>query len=153
MHCKGRRQLRAKGSTRRRMWKSHRSSGIGWKSLEAGVLLAHNAQRRNRAGQKVQSLLEACQNLSSPFRATDVSYKPLAFSAIGVGHIGTPAYWKGPMQIYRRSSGLFHQMGRSRALGYYHRTKDTQLRLAFHSMEVWYPESPGVKQWETIRQS
>ena len=105
------------------MWKSLRSSGIGGKSLEAGVLLAHNAQRRNRAGQKVQSLSGARQNLSSPIRATEVSYKLLAFSAMRVGHIGTPAHWKGPMQIYRRSSGLFHQMGRSRALGYYHRTK------------------------------
>ena len=43
-------------------------------------------------------------------------------------------------------------MGRSRALGYYHITKGTQLRLAFHNMQVWYPESPGVRQWETIRQ-
>ena len=135
------------------MWKSHRSSGIGGKSLEAGVLLAHNAQRRNRASQKVQILSEARQNLSSPIRATDVSYKPGAFSAIGVGHIGTPAHWKGPMQIYHRSSGLFHQMGRSRALGYYHRTKGTQLRLSFHSMQIWYPKSLGVKQWETIQQS
>ena len=41
-------------------------------------------------------------------------------------------------------------MGRSRALGYYHRTKGTQLRLAFHSMQVWYPESLGVRQWETF---
>ena len=97
---------------------------IGARAL---ALLAHNAQRCNRAGQKVQSLLEARQNLSSPIRATDVSYKPLAFSAMGVGHIGTPAHWKGPMQIYRRSSGLFHKMGKSRALGYYHRTKGTQL--------------------------
>ena len=132
------------------MWKSHRSSSIGRKSLEVGVLLAHNAQRRNRAGQKVQSLLEARQNLSSPIRATNVGYKPLAFSAMGVGHIGTPAHLKGPMQIYRQSSGLFHQMGRSRALSYYHITKGMQLHLAFHSMQVWYSESPGVRQWETI---
>ena len=105
------------------MWKSHRSSGIGGKSLEAGVLLAHNAQRRNRTSQKMQSLLGARQNLSPPIRATEVSYKPLAFSAVGATHIGTSAHWKGVMQIYRRSSGLFHQMGRSRALGYYHKTK------------------------------
>ena len=133
------------------MWKSHWSSGIGGKSLEVGVLLAHNAKRRNRVGQKVQSLSGARQNLSSPIRATDVSYNPLAFSAMGFGHIGILAHWKGPMQIYRRSNGLFHQMGRSRALGYYHIIKGTQLRLAFHSMQVWYPESPGVRQWETIR--
>ena len=135
------------------MWKSHRSSGIGGKSLEAGVLLAHNTQRRNRTGQKVQSLSGARQNLSSPIRAAELSYKPLAFSAMGVGHIGTPAHWKGPMKIYRRSSGLFHQMGKSRALGYYHRTKGTQLRLAFHSMKVWYPESLGVRKLEIIQQS
>ena len=135
------------------MWKSHRSSGTSGKSLKAGVLLAHNAQRRNRTSQKMQSLSGARQNLSPPIRATDVSYKPLAFSAVGVGHIGTSAHWKGPMQNYRRSSGLFHQMGRSRALGYYYRTKGMQLRLVCHNMQVWYPESPGVKQWETIRQS
>ena len=126
------------------------AQALAGKVLRQGLLLAHNVQRCNRAGQKVQSLSEARQNLSSPIRATDVSYKPLAFSALGVGHIGTPAHWKGPMQIYRRSSGLFHQMGRSRALGYYHRTKGTQLRLALHSMKVWYLESLGVRQWETI---
>ena len=71
------------------MWKSHRSSGIGGKSLEAGVLLANNAQRRNRAGQKVQSLSGACQNLSSTIQAPDVSYKPLAlFSNGGLDILG-----------------------------------------------------------------
>ena len=39
-------------------------------------------------------------------------------------------------------------MGRSRALGYYHRIKGTQLHLAFHSMQVWYPESPSVRQFD-----
>ena len=43
----------------------------------------------------MQSLSGARQNLSSPIRATDVSYKPLAFSAMGVGHIGTPAIGRG----------------------------------------------------------
>ena len=135
------------------MRKSHRSSGTGGKSLKAGVLFAHNAQRRNRTCQKVQSLSGARQNLSPHIRATDVGHKPLTFSAVGVGHIGTPAHWKGPVQIYDRSSGLFHQKGRSRALGYYHITEGTQLRLAFHNMQVWYPESPGVRQWEKIQQS
>ena len=135
------------------MWKSHRSSGIGGKSLEVGVLLAHNAQRHNRTSQKMQSLSGARQNLSPSIRASDVSYKPLTFSAVGAEHIGTSAHWKGLMQIYRHSSGLFHQMGKSRALGYYHRTKGTQLRLAYHNLQVWYPESPGVRQWEAIRQS
>ena len=135
------------------LWKSHRGSGTSGKSLKAGVLLAHNAQRRNRTSQKMQSLSGASQNLSPPIRATDVSYKPLAFSAVWARHIGTSAHWKGPMKIYCRSSGLCHQMDRSRALGYYHRTKGTQLRLACHNMQVWYPESLGVKQWEAIRQS
>ena len=135
------------------MSKSHRSSVTGGKSLKAGVLLAHNAQRRNKTSQKMQSLLRARQNLSPPIRAADVSYKPLAFSAVGVGHIRTSARWKGPMQIYCRSSGLFHQMGESRALGYNHKTKGTQIHLACHNMQVWYPESPIVRQWETIRQS
>ena len=135
------------------MWKSHRGSGTGGKSLKARVLLAHNAHRLNITSQKMQSLSGACQNLSPPIRATDVGYKPLAFSAVGARHIGTSTHWKGPMQIYRCSSGLFHQMGKIRALGYYHRTKGTQLCLACHNMQGWYPESPGVRQWEAIRQS
>ena len=97
-----------------------------WREKYLGrVLLAHNAQRLNRTSQKRQSLSGARQNLSPPVRAIDVSYKPLAFSVVGARHIGTSAHWKGPMQIYRRSSGLFHQIGRSRALGHYHRTKIT----------------------------
>ena len=130
------------------MWKSHRGSGTSGKSLKAGVILAHNAQRRNRTSHKMQSLSGARQNLSLPIRATDVSYKPLAFSAVGIGHIRTSTHGKGPMQIYRCSSGLFHQMGRNRALGYYHRTKGTYLRLVCHNMQVWYPESPSVRQWD-----
>ena len=135
------------------MWKFYRGSGTGGKSLKAGVLLAHNAQRHNKASQKMHCLSGAHQNFSPPIRTTDVSDKPLAFSVVGARHIGTSAHLKGPMQIYRRSSVLFHQMGRSRTLGNYHRTKGTQLHLAFHNMQVWYPESPGVRQWEAIRQS
>ena len=135
------------------MWKSHHGSGIGGKSLKAGILLAHNAQRRNRTSQEMQSLSGARQNLSPPIRAADFSHKPLAFSVVGARHIRTSTHWKELMQIRRRSSGLFHQMGRSRALGYHHGTKSMQLRLACRNMQVWYPESPGVRQWETIRQS
>ena len=57
--------------------------------------MAHNAQRRNRTSQKMQSLLGARQNLSPPIRATDVSYKPLAFSTVGVGHLGPLPIGKG----------------------------------------------------------
>ena len=135
------------------MWKSHRGSGTGGKSLKVGILLAHNVQRRNRTSQEIQSLSGAGQNLSPPIRATDFSHKPLAFSVVGARHIGTSAHWKGLMQICRCRSGLFRQMGRSRALGYHQGTKGTQLHLACHNMQVWYPESPGVKQWEAIRQS
>ena len=135
------------------MWKSHRGSGTGGKNLKAGILLAHNAQTRNKTSQEMQSLSGARQNLSPPIRATNFSHKPLPFSVVGVRHIRTSAHWKGPMQICCRSSGLFHQMGRSRALGYHHRTKGTQLRLACRNMQVWYLESPGVRQWEPIRQS
>ena len=126
------------------MRKSHRSSDNGMKSLKTGILLAHNAQRRDRTSQEVQNLSGARQNLSPPIRATDFSYKPLAFSAVGARHIGTSAHWKGPVQIHHRRSGLFHQMGRSRTVGYYHITEDTQLRLALHNLQVWYPKSPGV---------
>ena len=110
---------------------------LAGKVLRQGYLLAHNAQRRNRTSQKMQSLSRARQNLSPPIQATNVSYKPLAFSVVGARHIGTFPHWKGPMQIHCRSSGLFHQMGRSQALGHYHRTKGMQLRLASHNMQVW----------------
>ena len=135
------------------MWKSHRGSGTGGKSLKVGILLAHNAQRRNRTSQEMQSLSGAHQNLSPPIRAIDFNYKLLAFSVVGARRIGTSTPWKGQMQIYHRSSGLFHQMGRSRAFGYHHGTKGTQLRLERHNMQVWYPKGPSVRQWEAIRQS
>ena len=127
-----------------RMWKSHRSSGIGGKSLKAGILLAHNAQRHNITSQEMQSLSGARKNLSPSIRAADFSHKPLTFSIVGARHIGTSAYRKGPMQIRHRSSRLLHQMGRSRALGYHHGTKGTQLRLACHNMQVWYPKGLGI---------
>ena len=126
------------------MRKSHRGSDVGRKSLKTGILLAHDAQKGDRASQEVQNLSGARQNLSPPIRAADFSYKPLTFSAVGARHIGTSAHWKGPVQIYHRSSRLFHQMGRSQTVGYFHRTEDTQLRLALHNLQVWYPKSPGV---------
>ena len=133
------------------MRKSDRSSGVGRKSLKTRILLAHNAQRRDRTSQEMKNLSGAHQNLSPPVRAIDVSHEPMALSVVRVGHIGTSAHWNGPVQIYHRSSGLFHQMGRSRTFGYYHRTEDTQLRLAFHNLQVWYLESSGVRQWKVIR--
>ena len=126
------------------MRKSHQSSGVGWESLKTGILLAHNAQRRDKTSQEMQNLSGARQNLSPLVQAFDVSHKPLALSVVGVGHIGTFAHWSGLVQIYHRGSGLFHQIGRSRTFGYYHRTEDTQLRLEFHNLQVWYPESSGI---------
>ena len=41
-------------------------SATGGKGLKAGILLAHNAHRRNRASQEMQSLSVARQNLSPP---------------------------------------------------------------------------------------
>ena len=58
------------------------------------------------------------------------------------------------MKICRRSSGLFHQMGRSRALGYHHRTKGTQLRLACHNIQVCIPRalvSDNGKQFNNLK--
>ena len=132
------------------MRKSHRSLGVGGKSLKTGILRAHNAQRHDRTSQEMQNLSGARQNLSPPIRAVNVSHKPLTLSVVGVGHIGTSAHWNGPVQIYHRSSGLFYQMSRSRTFGYYYRIEDTQLRLAFHNMQVWYPESSSVRQWKAI---
>ena len=136
------------------MRKSHRSSGIGKKSLKVRLLLAYNAQRRDKTCQEMQSLPGARQNLSPPIQAPDVGHNPLTFSVVGVGHIGTSAYWKGPMQNHHCSSGLFHQMGRSRTSGCYHITEDTQLRVAFHNMQVWHPRalvSYNGKQFDNLK--
>ena len=62
------------------------------KVLRQGYYWLTILKRRNRASQKVQSLSKARQNLSSPIRATNISYKPLAFSVLGVGHIETPTH-------------------------------------------------------------
>ena len=134
------------------MQKPHWSSGISKESLKAGILLAHHAQRRNRPSHEKQNFPGARQSLSPPIRAIDVGYKPLAFPVVWFGYIGTSAHLKEPVQVHHRSSGLFHQMGRSRTSGHYHRTEDTQLCLAIPDMQVWYPQSSGVRQWKSIRQ-
>ena len=56
-----------------------------------------------------------------------------------VEHLSEPSVDLNNEEIYPVMSEL------SRTLGYYHRTTGTQFRLAFHSMQVWYPESPGVR--------
>ena len=89
----------------------------------ARILLAHSAQRRDRPSQEMQNLPGARQSLSPPIRAIDIGHKPLAFPTVGVGHIGTSAHWKEPVQVHHRSSGLFHQMGQSRTSGHYHKQK------------------------------
>ena len=144
MRREGRRQLHTQGGTRRHLWQPHRSLDLSRKNLEAGVLLAHNAQRRDRTGQKIQSLLGACQDLSSPICAVDVSHKPLDFSTMGARHIGTPTHWNGPMQIYHCGRGLFYQMGRGRTLSNNHRIEGMQLHLVFYNMQVRDPEVPRV---------
>ena len=77
---------------------------------------------------------------------------PFAFSTMGLGYIGTSAHWKWSVQIRHRRSRLLHQVGRGRALGHNHRTKDTQFCMAGHRMQVWYPKSSGIRQRKTIRQ-
>ena len=92
------------------MRKSHRSLGISREGFKAGILLAHNTQRRNRLSLEVQDLPGARQNLSPPIQALDVSHKPMALPTVGLGHIGTSAHWEGPVQIHHRCSRLLHQM-------------------------------------------
>ena len=82
------------------MRKSHRSSDISRENFKAGILLAHNAQRRDQPSQEMQDFPRARQNLSPPIRAPDVSHKPLAFPTVGFGHIGTFGHWEGSMQIH-----------------------------------------------------
>ena len=147
------RRLHTKGGTLRYMQKPHRRSGISKKSFKARILLAHHAQRRDRPSQEMQNLPGARQSLSPPIRAINVGHKPLAFPVVGLGYIGTSAHWKEPVQVHHRSSGLFHQMGRSRTSCHYNRTEDTQLCLVIPDMQVWYPQSSGVKQWKAILQS
>ena len=40
--------------------------------------------------------------------------------------------------------------GLGRTFSHNHRTKDTQFCVASHNMQVWYPKSPGIKQWKAI---
>ena len=70
------------------MQKSHRSSSVGGKSLKTGILLAHNAQRRERTSQEIQNLSGARQNLSPPVRSIDVSHNPMALSVVGLDILG-----------------------------------------------------------------
>ena len=144
LHREGKCQLRTQRGTRRHMWQPYRRSNFGRKSPQAGILLAHDAQRRHRTSQKMQNLLRACQDLPSPIRATDLNHKPLAFSAVGIRHTRALDHWKRSMQICHYRSGLLHQMGRGRAIGNNHQEKGTQLRSAIYNMQVWNPKSIGV---------
>ena len=134
------------------MRESYRSSNISRKSLEAGILLAYNAQRRDRPSQEMQDLLGARQNIAPPVKALNVDHKPLALSIVGFGHIGTSAYWQGSVQIHNRRSRLLHQVGRGRAFSHNYRAEDTQLCVASHHMQVWYSKSLGIRQRKAIRQ-
>ena len=64
-------------------------------SLKTGILLAHNAQRRNRTSQEMQSLSGARQNLSPPIRAADFIHKPWPFQQWGLDILGPLPIGKG----------------------------------------------------------
>ena len=132
------------------MRKSYRSSNVSRKSFEAGILLAHNAQGRDRPSQEMQNMPRTRQSITPPVRAPNISHQPLALPAMGIGHSGTPAHRQGPMQVHNRRSRLLHQMGRGRSLIHHYETKDTQFCMAGHHMQVWYSASLDIRQWETI---
>ena len=77
------------------MRKPHLSSGISGKGLKAGILLAHDTQRRNRPGQEMQDLPGARQDLTPPIGALDVSHKPLTFPTMGLDILGPLPLGKG----------------------------------------------------------
>ena len=134
------------------MRESYRSSNVSRKGFEVGILLAYNTQRCDRHIQEMQNLQGARQNIAPPVKTPNISHQPLALSAMGFGHIGTSAHWQGPMQIHNRRSRLLHQVGRGRALSHNYRTEATQLCVASYHMQVWYSQSLGIRQRETIRQ-
>ena len=134
------------------MQESYRSSNISRKSLEAGVLLAYDTQRRDQPSQEMQNLSGARQDIAPPVRTLNVDHKPLALPTVRFGHIGTSAHWQGSVQIHNHRSRLLHQVGRGRALSHNYRAEDTQLCVASHHMQVWYSKSLGIRQRKAIRQ-
>ena len=74
------------------LWQPYQSQDLGSKDPKTGMLLAYNAQRRHRAGKKMQDLSGACPNLSPPLRDADLNHKSLAFSTVGARHIGAPTH-------------------------------------------------------------
>ena len=152
MHRRRRHRVCAKRSTRGHMRESYRSSNVSRKSLEARILLANNTQRCDRPSQEMQNLSGARQDITPPVRALNMNHQPLAFPAVGFGHIGISAHWQRPVQIHNRRSRLLHQMGRGRALSHNYKTEDTQLCVANHHMQVRYSKSLGIRQWKAIRQ-
>ena len=136
MHRRRRHLVLAKRSIRGHIRESYRSSNISRKSLEAGILLAYNAQRCERPSQEMQNLPGARKNIAPLVRAFNVDHKPLALPTVGFGHIGTSAHRQGSVQIHNRRSRLLHQVGRGRALSHNYRAEDTQLCVASHHMQV-----------------
>ena len=78
------------------------------KTLRQGYYWPTMLKKRHRVSKKMQDLLGACQHPPPPTRTSDLDHKPLAFSAMGVRHIGALTPWEGPMQVHYCQSGLLH---------------------------------------------
>ena len=98
---------------------------LAGKALRPGILLAHNAQRRDRTSQEAQSLSGARQNLSPPIRAADFSHKPLPIG-------------KGQCKFVVVAVDYFTKWAEAEPLATITKQKVCQLRLAHHNMKIWY---------------
>ena len=70
------------------MWQPHRSSDLSRKNLEVGVLLAHNAQRCDRTGQKCKACQEHAKISHLPSEPLTSVTSPRPFQQWGLDILG-----------------------------------------------------------------
>uniref|UniRef100_A0A2N9GTT5 Reverse transcriptase domain-containing protein n=1 Tax=Fagus sylvatica TaxID=28930 RepID=A0A2N9GTT5_FAGSY len=122
-------QLRHERNTRRNLRRPLRRTGLKKEDRQSWILLAIHESRCLSVRPALRQVPTVRQSPAFTSGSAGTNDGPLALRAVGVRHHGTIPNWKTAAEVSGSCDRLFHQMGRSRTTGDYHRKKHPELRM------------------------
>uniref|UniRef100_A0A2N9EZK9 Reverse transcriptase domain-containing protein n=1 Tax=Fagus sylvatica TaxID=28930 RepID=A0A2N9EZK9_FAGSY len=129
-------QLRHERNTRRNLRRPLRRTGLKKEDRQSWILLAIHESRCLSVRPALRQVPTVRQSPAFTSGSAGTNDGPLALRAVGVRHHGTIPNWKTAAEVSGSCDRLFHQMGRSRTTGDYHRKKHPELRMEGSDLQV-----------------
>jgi hypothetical protein len=119
---------------------THRHKGPGRQGNESRVLLAYHKHRCESISSRMRSMSENGESTKPTFHASSPNSTIMALGKVGDGSSWTTTNSSRKLQIHSCRCGLFHEMGGSKTTREHQGTKNSEILLAKHNLQIWSSE-------------